>query len=297
MSLHHRQLGQSCWFTSRTNDACLNQPYGSGTGSRSYNLADDGTTETAVNHMRATMPARPGRLRRIRYSFECLGWRAAMTELANGGDAPESDSEFDAQHGTDTAGSVEPGDLGIGNAESRKLAIRYLPSPSRVTSWMLERIGVEPRDYSFVDLGCGKGRVLLVAAQQPFHKIVGVEISTDLAAIARQNIARFRPSSGQVRAIAVENTDVRKFTMPPGNLLIHMYHPFDPAVSAAVFARLAAIQDLPQRRVVVAYLTYTQSVSSVAEMFAASGWLRLLRYEESIRGRYNWLFYEGTPTA
>jgi hypothetical protein len=85
--------------------------------------------------------------------------------------------------------------------------------------------------------------------------------------------------------------------MPPGNLLIHMYHPFDPEISAAVFERLAAIRDLPPRRVIVAYLTYTQSVSSVAEMFAASGWLRLLRYEESIRGRYNWLFYEGTPTA
>ena len=105
------------------------------------------------------------------------------------------------------------------------------------------------------------------------------------------------PASEQVRAITVENTDVRKFTMPAGNLLIHMYHPFDPAISAAVFARLAAIQGLPPRRVVVAYLTYTHSVPSVAEMFAASGWLRLLRYEESIRGRYNWLFYEGAPTA
>lgn len=67
-----------------------------------------------------------------------------MTELANGADAPESDKEFDALHGTDTAGSVEPGDLGIGNAESSKLAIRYLPSPLRVTSWMLDRIGVDP---------------------------------------------------------------------------------------------------------------------------------------------------------
>jgi SAM-dependent methyltransferase len=220
-----------------------------------------------------------------------------MTELANGPDAPESDKEFDALHGTDTAGSVEPGDLGIGNAESRKLAIRYLPSPLRVTSWMLDRIGVDPREYSFVDLGCGKGRVLLVAAQQPFRKIVGVEISTDLATIARRNIDRFRPSSEQVRAITVESTDVRKFSMPAGNLLIHMYHPFDPAISAAVFARLAAMQDTPPRRVVVAYLTYTHSVSSVAEMFAAFPWLRLRRYEESIRGRYNWLFYEGTPTA
>jgi hypothetical protein len=33
-----------------------------------------------------------------------------MTELASGRDAPESDREFDVRHGTDTAGSVEPGD-------------------------------------------------------------------------------------------------------------------------------------------------------------------------------------------
>lgn len=258
-------------------------------------MGDNGTTTIAVNHMGA--PARPGRLRRICYSFECLGWRTAMTELANGADAPEADKEFDALHGTDTAGSVEPGDLGIGNAESSKLAIRYLPSPLRVTSWMLDRIGVDPRDYSFVDLGCGKGRVLLVAAQRPFRKIVGVDISTDLAAIARRNIDRFRPSSEQVRSITVENADVRKFVMPPGNLLIHMYHPFDPVISAAVFARLAAIQDEPPRRVVVAYLTYTHSVPAVTEMFATFSWLRLQRYEESIRGRYNWLFYEGIPTT
>lgn len=51
-------------------------------------MADDGTMRTAVDNMRGTAPARPGRLRRIRYSFECLGWRAAMTEVANGVDSP-----------------------------------------------------------------------------------------------------------------------------------------------------------------------------------------------------------------
>lgn len=159
---------------------------------------------------------------------------------------------------------------------------------------MFDRIRVDPREYSFVDLGCGKGRVLLLAAQRPFRKIVGVEISTELAATARRNIAQFRPSSERVRAITVENVDVRTFAMPAGHLLIHMYHPFDPEISAAVFKRLAAIGGQPPRQVRVAYLTYTQSVPSVTEMFAAFGWLRLVRYEESIRGRYNWLFYEGT---
>jgi SAM-dependent methyltransferase len=250
--------------------------------------------ENATTAAGDSMPARPGRLRRIRYSFECLGWRAAITELASGVDAPEADPEFDVLHGTDTAGSVEPDELGIDNVESSKLAIRYLPSPMRVTSWMLDRIGVNPREYTFVDLGCGKGRVLLIAAQQPFHKIVGVEISTELAAIARRNIDRYTPPTERVREITIENTDVREFEMPPGNLLIHMYHPFDPAISAAVFARL---QDTPRRRVAVAYLTYTHSVAPVAQMFAAFGWLRLRRYEESISGRYNWLFYEGTPVV
>jgi SAM-dependent methyltransferase len=264
---------------------------------RSFDLAESCTSGEDADSVRATMPARPGRLRRIRYSFECLGWRAAMTELANGADVPEADAEFDAMHGTDTAGSVETENLGIANAESSKLAIRYLPSPLRVTSWMFDRVGIDFRDYSFVDLGCGKGRVLLIAAQRPFRNIVGVEISTDLAAIARRNIDRFKPASEQVRAITIENADVRQYTMPPGNLLIHMYHPFDPAISAAVFTRLAAIRDMPPRRVVVAYLTYTHSVPSVAAMLAKFPWLRLRRYEETVRGRYNWLFYEGTPTG
>jgi len=65
----------------------------------------------------------------------------------------------------------------------------------------------------------------------------------------------------------------------------------------AVVTRLAADKDVPTRRLVIACFTYTHSVPEVADMFSAFPWLRLQRYEESIRGRYNWLFYEGTPTA
>lgn len=231
------------------------------------------------------------------YSFACLGWRGGLAELANGADVPEADAEFDALHGTDTAGSVEPGDLGIGDAQTTRQAIRYLPSPLRVTNWMLDRISAEPETSSFVDLGCGKGRVLLIAARRPFRNIVGVEISPELARIARGNVERYRPASAQLRSITIANMDARAFDMPGGDLLIHMYHPFDPAISAAVFERLAATASDVPRRVVIAYLTYTQSVPAVAQMFAAFPWLRLARYEESVRGRYNWMFYEGTLRA
>ena len=52
----------------------------------------------------------------------------------------------------------------------------------------------------------------------------------------------------------------------------------------------ASLSDNP-RRVVIAYLAYTAAIEPVVEMLAAFSWLRRTRYEESVRGHYNWLLY------
>src|SRR5215472_1458160 len=41
--------------------------------------------------------------------------------------------------------------------------------------------------YTFVDLGCGKGRVLLMARELGFGRIIGVEFAPALAKVARRN--------------------------------------------------------------------------------------------------------------
>jgi hypothetical protein len=43
--------------------------------------------------------------------------------------------------------------------------------------------------------------------------------------------------------------------------------------------------------VTIAYLAYTAAVEPVAEMFDRFPWLRLMRYEQSVRGHYNWMIY------
>src|ERR1044071_2992417 len=91
---------------------------------------------------------------------------------------PERDRSFDRAFGTDTAGSVSPPHLGIADDHARTQAILYLPSPARVTRWMLDHVGIDHRDFSFVDLGCGKAPVVLIASEYPFRQVVGVEIST-----------------------------------------------------------------------------------------------------------------------
>ena len=204
---------------------------------------------------------------------------------------PEHDRSFDRRHGTDTAGAVDPSELGIADPTLREKAILYLPSPERVTRWMLENVGLDHSDFSFVDLGCGKGRVLMVASEYPFRRIIGVDISSGLSDIARQNDAKYRSASRKCLDVVVHNAHVPAFDFPEGNLLVHLYHPFDPELTGTALRRLGESLAKRPRRVVVTYLLYTGAVDKVTEVFASIPWLRQTRYEQSITGRYDWLFY------
>jgi SAM-dependent methyltransferase len=233
------------------------------------------------------------RLRRIKYSIASTGLRRGLSDTATLLLAyhPETDHSFDRQCNTDTAGSVQPAQLGIEDASVREQAILYLPSPPRVTRWMLDNVGIDHRRFTFVDLGCGKGRVLLIASEHPFQKVVGVEISPELTAIARRNVERYQPASRRCRDVIVENADATRFDFPDTNLLIHLYHPFEPAITTAVLSRLEASLQARPRKVVLAYLLYTAAVAPVEAAFARFPWLTRRRYEQSVLGQYNWLFY------
>ena len=242
--------------------------------------------------------ATPRRTRRVRYSFESLRWRRAIWEVLTSRRPYDAagDASFDRRHGTNTAGSVDTDQLGISDRQRREQAIRYLPSPPSVTAWMLDRAVADPSTYTFVDLGCGKGRVLLLAAQRPFQQVIGVDISPELAAIARRNVVDYRPPPPLVSKIDVLEADVTTVDLPATNLLLHLYHPFERDVTAAVLRRLERSLAGSPRRVTIAYLAYTAALAPVAAMLDEFDWLEFRRCEQSVRGHYSWLIY-GTPST
>jgi SAM-dependent methyltransferase len=87
--------------------------------------------------------------------------------------------------GIDTAGVVPQSQLGFGPDRGN----HYEASPWQTLGWVIPRGSVSPADV-FVDLGCGKGRVVLLAARFPFRKVIGVELSVEVAEVARRNVAR-----------------------------------------------------------------------------------------------------------
>jgi Histone methylation protein DOT1 len=109
------------------------------------------------------------------------------------------DQAFDWRYGVDTRGIRPLEDLAI---DSRHVAhgVHYAPTRVRYFRAILRALPI-PRDSVFVDLGAGKGRMLLLAAQSGcFRKVVGVEFSAELCRTAEQNIRHFqRHCAGNVR--------------------------------------------------------------------------------------------------
>ena len=158
---------------------------------------------------------------------------------------------FDRAHGTDTSGVVSPQTLPAGDT-ARDHAVCYAGSqPSLVRRALAECAPVD--EFTFVDLGCGKGRALLVASEFPFRDILGVELSAPLAQIASRNAALIARRFPQRTAISVAVADASTFPLPSGNLLLFLYHPFGPELVARVVTSVEAALAGEHRSIHIVY--------------------------------------------
>ena len=95
--------------------------------------------------------------------------------------------------------------------------------------------------YTFVDVGSGKGRALLLAAELPFRKVIGVELNEELARIARQNVSHWNRVTHSQAKIRVMQQDAAEFRWPRTPLLVYLNNPFDCALVEQLAAKLAAV--------------------------------------------------------
>jgi hypothetical protein len=138
---------------------------------------------------------------------------------------PPADA-FDARYGTDTSGTVTVGGLGISGDLAPKVN-RYSTTPcNTVFHDALKALNVDLREYSFVDVGSGKGRILLEASRYPFNSIMGIELSEKLHRIAESNIRTYRPPDMKCRRIISVCGDAMTTWLPAGKLILYMFNPF-----------------------------------------------------------------------
>jgi len=178
--------------------------------------------------------------------------------------------------GTDTAAVVQLADLDI-RSQNRRHGQQYQPTRHRQFQKALRALGIKDhREWTFIDLGSGKGKVLLAAAAFPFAKIVGVEFSAELNAIARENIAKYLDRL-RCQQIELIYADAAEWPFPNGKMIVYLYNPFDSEVLARVLDNLETSLRVHQQEAYVIYVTPTWK-----EIFDGSALLRTVRSNGSI---------------
>jgi SAM-dependent methyltransferase len=112
--------------------------------------------------------------------------------------------------------------------------------------------GGDYSQYTFIDMGSGKGRVLFVAAEYPFRKVIGVEFSNALHDDALANLKRYKFPRRRCADIEPVHVDARDFEFPNDNLVIYLFNPFGPEVMEKMLANLErSLETHPRHAIVV----------------------------------------------
>lgn len=134
------------------------------------------------------------------------------------------DPVFDAEHDVDTGGLTPLRYLQGVPADSD--GVDHIAIDPTEFADAMAALDIDSRRYTFVDLGAGKGRALILAAELPFQRLIGVEFAEELATIAEANFARLRASHPAMSEVEIIRQDAGEFRLPITPTVLFLYNPF-----------------------------------------------------------------------
>jgi SAM-dependent methyltransferase len=78
--------------------------------------------------------------------------------------------------------------------------------------------------FTFIDIGAGKGRALLLASEFGFRRIIGIELLPELVKIARENVRDFE-QRGMGSGIEVLCENATNFVFPNEPAVVFLFNP------------------------------------------------------------------------
>jgi protein-L-isoaspartate O-methyltransferase len=124
----------------------------------------------------------------------------------------------------------------------------HVPTQFHDFRTMKEFLRPEAANDVFVDYGAGLGRVVVLAAMLPFRRVIGIEISTQLAERARENVSLCR---GKLRCqdVTILTADAATFEVPAEVTTIFFYNPFAGTILANALENIRRSYEKRPRRI------------------------------------------------
>ncbi len=129
----------------------------------------------------------------------------------------------------------------------------YQPTEPTLFHEMLAALEIEYSHFTFIDLGSGKGRTLLMASEYSFRRVLGVELLPELNLLAQQNIREYQSDARKCAEVESLCADARDFIFPAGPLLVYLFNPLLESGLAQVVRNLERSIQANPRPVVMLY--------------------------------------------
>jgi SAM-dependent methyltransferase len=141
---------------------------------------------------------------------------------------------WDQANGVRTSGLVVGRHLKSGHGHDRHITAYYGVAPSvfhrLLRRWQHTRPAAAIASTTFVDIGAGMGRAVLLASELPFRQVIGVELHPALARRARKNAGEWRKAGRACAPIRIVNADAVEFAFPPRPCVAFLFNPFGATV-------------------------------------------------------------------
>ena len=129
-----------------------------------------------------------------------------------------------------------------------KRALTHMNSGGPDLDRFLRSLSIKDTD-AVIDFGCGKGSALLTLANYPFRLVDGIELSPELAQVARENLTRMG-----VKNVRVFTCDAAEFRDLDLYTFVYMFNPFPDSVMRHVMQNLVDSLVRKPRRLMIIYL-------------------------------------------
>ena len=132
---------------------------------------------------------------------------------------------YDKKHNVNTASLIRQSDIDVVSLNNTQ-GIGYVPTSEKVVRSIMASLPADLSPYTFVDFGCGKGKVLFIASEYNFSRIIGIEYSCYLSHSAMRNIHSYRSNNQKCYDLQCIYIDATEFTLPTGCCVLYFFAPF-----------------------------------------------------------------------
>lgn len=167
------------------------------------------------------------------------------------------DREFDQRFNTVTGGFTDLRSLDL-NTDTWRDGMRHIASDPAEFDAAIAALPVSPEGRTFIDLGSGKGRAMLLASRLPFAKIIGVEFARELVEEARRNAANFPVAEQKCSDVESVHGDAVTYELPNADTVLFLYNPFNARIMERVAENTRASLRAHPRDLHVVYMNAFQ---------------------------------------